>query len=51
MTLTLPKWGLGSAPRFPKIQSSFVGAKTTCLEVFFILLKRSQSVNVENDLA
>jgi len=36
MTLTLPKWGLGSPPGLPKFQSSITGAKTPCLEAFFI---------------
>jgi hypothetical protein len=34
-----------------KTQSSIAGVKTPCLEVFFILLERSRSVDVENDLA
>ncbi len=57
MTLTLPKCGLGSPPklgsplRLPKTQSSIAGVKTPCLEMFFIPLERSQSENVENDLA
>jgi hypothetical protein len=41
MTLTLPKWGLGSPPRLPKTQNSIIGVKTPCLEVFFIPLERS----------
>ncbi len=32
MTLTLPKWGLGSPPELPKLQSSIAGVKTPCLE-------------------
>jgi hypothetical protein len=39
--LTLPKMGLESPPGLPKIQSSIVGVKTPCLEVFFIPLERS----------
>jgi hypothetical protein len=44
--LTLLKMGLGSPPRLPKTQSSIVGVKTPLLEVFFIPLKRSWSVDV-----
>jgi hypothetical protein len=51
MTLTLPKWGLGSPPRLPKLQNSTVGVKTPHIEVFFISLETYQSVNVENGLA
>jgi hypothetical protein len=51
MTLTLSKWGLGSPSGLPKIQSSISGVKTPLLEVFFIPLERSWSVDVENDLA
>jgi hypothetical protein len=39
--LTLPKMGLGSPPRLPKIQSAIVGVKTPRIEAFFILLERS----------
>jgi hypothetical protein len=45
------KWGLGSPPGLPKLQSSIVGVKTLRLEVFFISLKSYQSVDVENGLA
>jgi hypothetical protein len=48
MTLTLPKCGLGSPPGLLNTQSSIAGVKTPCLNVFFILLERSQSVDVEN---
>jgi hypothetical protein len=51
MTLTLPKWGLGSPSRLPKLQSSIVGVKTPRLEGFIILLESSLSVDVENGLA
>jgi hypothetical protein len=51
MRLTLPKWGLGSLGGLPKLQSSIVGVKKPCLEVFFIALERYRSVNVENGLA
>ncbi len=50
MTLTLPKWGLGSPPGLPKTQNSIAGVKTPRLEVFFIPLERSWSVDVENGL-
>ncbi len=50
MTFTLPKCGLGSPPGLSNTQSSIVGVKTPCLEVFFIPLKRFRSV-VENGLA
>jgi hypothetical protein len=50
MTLTLPKCGLGSPLGLLDIQSSIAGVKTPCLEVFFIPLERSQSVDVENGL-
>jgi len=51
MTLTLPKWGLGSPSRLPKLQSSIARVKTPCLEAFFISLESYQSVYVENGLA
>jgi hypothetical protein len=51
MTLTLLKWGLGSPPGLPKTQSSISGVKTPCLEVFFMLLERSWSIDAENGLA
>jgi hypothetical protein len=41
MTLTLPKWGLGSPSGLPKIQNAITRVKTPRLEVFFILLERS----------
>ncbi len=47
MTLTLPKWGLGSPPRLPKLQSSIVGVKTPHLEAFLISLESYQNVDVE----
>jgi hypothetical protein len=31
MTLTLPKWGLGSPPRLPKTQNSIAGSKHLAL--------------------
>jgi hypothetical protein len=51
MTLTFPKWGLGSPSGLPKLQSSIVGVKTPGLEGFFISLESYQSVDVENGLA
>jgi len=50
MTLTLPKWGLGSPSKLPKLQSSIAEVKTPRLEAFFISLKNYQSVDVENGL-
>jgi hypothetical protein len=49
--LTLAKMGLKSPPGLPKTQSSIAGIKTPCLEVIFILLERSWSVDVQNGLA
>ncbi len=51
MKPTLPKWGLGSPPGLLKLQSSIVGVKTPCLEVFFMSLESYESVNVENGFA
>ncbi len=51
MTFTLPKWGLGSPPGLPKLQSSIAGVKTPCLEAFLISLESYQNVDVENGLA
>ncbi len=51
MTLTLPKWGLGSPPGLSKLQSSIAGVKTPCFEAFFISLENYQSVDVGNGLA
>jgi hypothetical protein len=50
MTPSLLKWGLGSLPGLPKLQSSIIGVKTPCIEAFFISLESYQSVNVENGL-
>jgi hypothetical protein len=47
MTLTFPKWGLGSLSELLNFQSSIAGVKTLCLEVFFIPLARSRSVDVK----
>jgi hypothetical protein len=51
MTLTLPKWGLGSPPRLSKLQSLIVGVKRPRIGVFFISLESYESVDVENELA
>jgi hypothetical protein len=51
MTLTLPKWGLGSPLGLLKLQSSIAGVKTPCLEAFFKSLESYRSVDVENGLA
>jgi hypothetical protein len=51
MTLTLPKWGLGSPLRLLKLQSSIAGVETPCIEVLFTSLESYRSVNVENGLA
>jgi hypothetical protein len=51
MTLTLPKWGLGSPLGLLKLHSSNVGVKTPCLEAFFISLESYRNVDVENGLA
>jgi hypothetical protein len=51
VTLTLPKWGLGSPSGLLKLQSSISGAKTPCIEALFISLKSYQSLDVENGLA
>ncbi len=51
MTLTLSKWGLGSPPGLPKLQSSIAGVKTPRLEAFLMSLKSYRSIDVENGLA
>jgi hypothetical protein len=51
MTLTLPKWGLGSPLGLPKLQSRIAGVKTPHIGVFFISLESYESVDVENELA
>jgi hypothetical protein len=51
LKLTLPKVGTWSPLGLLKLQGSIAEAKTLRLEVFFIPLKRSQNVNVENGLA
>jgi hypothetical protein len=47
MTLTIPKWGLGSPLGLPKLQSSIVGVKTPRLEAFFTSLESYRSVDVK----
>jgi hypothetical protein len=51
MKLTLPKWGLGSPPGLPTLQSSIAGVKTPRIVTFFISLERYWSVDAENGLA
>jgi hypothetical protein len=51
MTLTLPKWGLGSPPGLSKLQSWIARVKTPCIGVVFISLESYESVDVENGLA
>jgi hypothetical protein len=51
MKLTLSKWGLGSPPGLPKLQSSIAGVKTPCIVMFFISLENYWNVDVENGLA
>jgi hypothetical protein len=51
MKLTLLKWGLGSPPGLPKLQSSIAGVKTPRIGVFFVSLESYQNENVENGLA
>jgi len=50
MTLTLPKWGLGSPLGLSKLQSSIAGVKTPLLEAIFMSLESYGSVDVENGL-
>jgi hypothetical protein len=51
LPLTLLKMGLESPSGLSKNQSSIAQVKTPRLEVLFIPLKRSWSVDVQNDLA
>jgi hypothetical protein len=51
MRLTLPKWGLGSPPGLPKVQSSIARVKTPHIGAFFISLESYRSLDVENGLA
>jgi len=48
--LTLSKMGLRSPPGLLKTQSAIAGVKTHCIEVLFIPLERSWSVDVQNGL-
>ncbi len=50
LPLTLPEMGLGSPSGVPKIQSAIAGVKIPHIEVFFISLERSSSVDVPNGL-
>ncbi len=50
MKLTLPKVGSWSPLGLPKTQSSIIIVKTPCIEVFFMSLERSWSVDVQNGL-
>jgi hypothetical protein len=45
------KWELGVLPRLPKTQSLIAGVKTPRIEMFFISLESSWSVDVQNGLA
>jgi len=47
---TLPKVGIGSPPGLPQLQSSIIEGKTPRLEVFFTLLERSWSVDLQPKL-
>jgi hypothetical protein len=49
--LTLPKMGVWSPSGLPKTQKTIVGVKTPSIEVLFIPLERSWSVDVQNGLA
>ncbi len=51
MKLTLLKWGLGSPPGLPKLQSSIAGGQKIRIGAFFISLENYQNVDVENGLA
>jgi hypothetical protein len=50
MRFALPKVGTWNLLGLPKFKSSISGVKTPCLEVFFIPLERSWSLDVENAL-
>jgi hypothetical protein len=57
--LYLPFWHIdgvpylpfGSFPGLSKIENSIAGVKTPCIEMIFIPLERSPSVDVQNGLA
>jgi hypothetical protein len=51
MRLTLPKVRTWSPPGLPRFQRAIAEVKKPCFEVFFILLERSQILDVENGLA
>jgi hypothetical protein len=48
MTFTFPKWGFGSLPGLPKLQSSIIGVKTPRIGAFFISLESYRNVDVES---
>ncbi len=50
MKLTFPRWGLGSLPGLPKLQSLMARVKTPRIGVFLISLESYQNVDVENGL-
>jgi hypothetical protein len=51
MKLTLPKLGLGSPSRLPKIPSLIARVKAPCIGMFLISLEIYQNVDVRNGLA
>jgi hypothetical protein len=51
MRLTFPKVGTWSPPGLLQLQNSIAEIKTPRLDVFFILLERPWSVDIENGLA
>ncbi len=51
MKLTLPKVGSWSPSGLPKTQSSIARVKTPGIDMFFIPLERSTSIDVQNGLA
>jgi hypothetical protein len=51
MKFTLPKVGTWSPLGLPKTQSLIVGVKTPCIEVFFIPLERTWTLDIQNGFA
>jgi hypothetical protein len=51
MILAFSKWGLGSSPRLPNLQSSISGVKTPLIEALFKSLESYQSLDIKNGLA
>jgi hypothetical protein len=51
MQLPLPKVETWSPPGLPKTQKTIWGVKSPCLDAFFISMKSSWSVDVQNGLA